>query len=658
MKEKLMAIAKNLGLFDKIKEKKMTSEDWQKLSSEFKKEYNLDILQAVKDAQKLPKFEKEHEDAITALLASDNEEATVDDNTVANDAGAATQKNAAKPDEEGGKSAKIKEQVNVAEEIKGLKKLNADLTQKVEKMEQEPENSKGKKLKIEAQRAKITLGGFGHTAKHAFGIESEFFARTNPWNEVTATGLPRPSWSKPQLSAFKAEFDKYAESLGNRVAHLHEQGLLGRKDMVASINYDSFDSTGWGEEYVVRRQDALIAYIRSLPTVSTIFPVRYGVQNKMEMTNAFLGEFSQAYQGGHIYKGSYKLIPEIAKVDNVMMKHAFTELKQLEKEYIGYLNREGSDPIKWTFIEWLMVQTLKVLHNEREERRVRGRRIEPTIGTAGPFLFSADGVITRLRSFVPQFKIQPFEYSMYTNGTIFAYVATFVEAVNQILPSLRGYKLYMNEKHIPWYTAAYREEYGTQLDFKGAELKVMDFAIDAIVPVPNMGNSCLMWITLPDNIELYEDVVGEMEKFYFERDLEDMIVCSWWKEGVGAYLTGRQYASAAELAASGRVNQFIFMNNPYTELAANATTLDGTKNDRFVSVANGGATVITDITGKQEGIVYMLKCGSMTNATEVAKSGYFSNIDAWDPGAVDDYLEVSWNATTAKFVEVARLVTT
>jgi hypothetical protein len=658
MKEKLMAIAKKLGLFDKIKEKKMTSEDWQKLSSEFKKEYNLDILQAVKDAQKLPKFEKEHEDAITALLASDIEEATADNNTVEDNAGAAVQKNAAKSDEEGSKSAKINEPVNVAEEIKGLKKLNADLTQKVEKMGANAEESKGKKLKVEAQREKILLGGFGHTAKYAFGIESDFFARTKPWNEITATRQPKPSWSRPEITALKDEFDKYSEAVGNRVAYLLEQGYLGRKDMVSSINYDSFDNTGWGEEYVVRRQDALIAYIRSLPTVSTIFPVRYGVQNKEVMTNAFLTEFSQSYQSGHVFKGAHKFIPEVAKVDDVMMKHEFSDLKQLEKEYIGYLNREGSDPIKWTLIEWLMVQTLKVLFNEREERRIRGRRIEPIVGTASPFLFGSDGVITRLRSYVPAFKIQPFEYSMYTSSTLLAYIETFIESVNQILPSMRGYKLYLNEKHIPWYLAAYRDKYGTDLDFKGAELSVMDYSIDAIVPVPYMGNSCLMWITIPGNIEILENVAGEMEKFYFQRDLENLIVASWWKEGVAAYLVGYQYTSAALLAASGRVNQFIFMNDPYTELAANVTTLDGSKNDRFKSVANGGATVITNITSAQEGIVYRLECGSMTNATEVAKSGYFSNVDAWDPGAVGDYLEVYWNATTSKFVEVARLVTT
>ncbi|MDD5509025.1 MAG: hypothetical protein PHD25_12005, partial [Bacteroidales bacterium] len=330
-----------------------------------------------------------------------------------------------------------------------------------------------------------------------------------------------------------------------------------------------------------------------------------------------------------------------------------------EKEYIGYLNREGSDPMKWTFIEWLMVNTLKVLFNEKEQRRVRGYRIEPTVGTAGHFMFSTDGVVKRLRSYVADFKLEPFtDLSMYTSSTLLTYVESFVEKVNQVIPSLRGYFLYMNEKHVPWYKALYRTAYGTDLDFNGTVLKVIDAEIEGIIPIPHLGNLCVMWIAQPENVELYEDVPGEMEKIYFQRDLEELIAASWWKEGAGAYLVGKKFNSAAELAASNKQYQFIFLNDPYTELLADATTCDGTKNDRFKTIANSAATTITNITNASEGIVYRIECGSAINASKTAKSGYFSNIDAWVPTAVGDFLEVYWNATTSKFVEVDRQVIT
>lgn len=667
MKEKLLKIAQKLGLASKFKENKMTSEDWDKFAAEFNKEYGVDILKALDEAKKEKKLSKEKQEAIAALMGEEADE---------EDAGEeAEEAEAAEDEDEAGEEVSEEETqepeatkkpakkvatsgrtVNLASEIKKLNK-------KIEQLQGTPEESAGKKITGQPGKV-VNIIGTGHSKTHVFGLKSEFYSRSKPWNEITASKKPYPNWSRSDQTAFQNEFDKYAESLGKRIEWLQSNGLMGsirmkdNKYATDSIDYDAFDNTGYGDEYVVRRQDALIAYLKSLPSVSAIFPVRYGVQNKMEMTNAFFGEFSQAWQGGKVYKGSFNLEPELAKVDKAMFKHSFTNLKQIEVEYVGYLNREGSDPMKWNFVEWLMMKTLIALHNEQELRRVRGYRIDPTVGTAGHYMFASDGVLRRLDSYVEDFKIQPFtDLNTYTSSTILTFVETLVEYVNQVVPSMRGMYLYMNEKHVPWYKAAYRTQYGTDLDFKGGVLQVMDYAIDGIVPVPGMGNSCMMWITAPGNVELYEDQPGEMEKIYFQRDLEELIVASWWSEGTGAYMTGRQYASAVLLAASKRKYQYIFVTLPVTSLLADATTADASVNNKFKTIANSGATAFTNFSNAEEGVVYRIECGSVTNATAIAKSGYFSNIDAWIPTAVGDYLEVYWNATTSKFVEVRRLVT-
>lgn len=667
MKEKLLKLAQKLGFASKFKENKMTSEDWDKFTAEFKKEYGVDILQALDEAKKAKKLTKENQQAIAALIGEDPETGDDDkgpEEQEASDDSPETGENDPEGEPEGPeaaskpskKSPQPGQTVNLAAEIKKLNK-------KLEKLEEKPEDSSGKK--VTGQPAKIVvIGGTGHTKTHVFGLKSDFFSRSKPWNEVAATKMPFPNWSRADQTAFKDEFDKYADSLGKRIEWLQSNGLLGQIKMkdgkfaADSIDYSAFDDSGYGDEYVVRRQDALIAYLKSLPSVSSIFPVRYGVQNKMEMTNAFFGEFSQAWQSGKVYKGTFNLEPELAKVNKAMFKHSFTNLKQLEVEYIGYLNREGSDPMKWNFVEWLMMKTLIVLHNEQELRRVRGYRIDPTTGEAGHFMFAADGVLRRLDSYVEDFKLQPFtDLATYTSSTILTFVETFVEYVNRVVPSMRGMYLYMNEKHIPWYKAAYRTKYGSDLDFKGGILQVMDYSIDGIVPVPGMGTSCLMWITAIGNIELYEDLPGEMEKLYFQRDLEELITASWWSEGTGAYMTGRKYASAALLAASNRKYQYIFLTYPVTELDADATTADASVNNKFVTQANTGATAFTNFTNAEEGIVYRIECGDTNNATAIAAAGYFSEIDAWTPTAVGDYLEVYWDATTSKFVEVRRQVT-
>lgn len=539
--------------------------------------------------------------------------------------------------------------VDIADAIK-------QLTEKVEALSAEPEPSGGEKV---VKKKIVPVNSGISSMAHLFGIEHDFFARTKPWNEMAATRKPlEDRWTRAE-EPFIKEFNSYAQSFADRINTLFESNELESIKMQA-IDFSGFDDTGWGEQYITRRQDALVAYLRSLPTVADIFPVQYGVQDKQVMTNHFLTDFSQAYQSGEVFKGKHEVEPELAEVFDVMFKHRFTELKKLEREYIGYLNREGSQPIKWSFVEWLMAETLRKLQNEREQRRVLGYRIDPTDNEAGHHMFGADGVVRRLRKYVESFQILPFSsFNTYTSSTILEYVETLVEEVNQIIPSLRGYRLYMNQKHIPWYLADYRKQYGTDLDFTGSMLEVKDYSIDGIVGVPNMGNLQLMWITVPGNIELYEMTPGEMANVYFERRLENLIAASWWKEGAGAYMSGKKYADATALAASGRKNQYIFINHPVTELAKNATTVNGLLNDVFVTISNDGATAITDITNAEEGKVYRIECGGTTNATTIAKAGKFDQLTAaWIPTAVGDFLEVYWDAADSKFIEVRRKVTT
>ena len=53
------------------------------------------------------------------------------------------------------------------------------------------------------------------------------------------------------------------------------------------------------------------------------------------------------------------LQPEIGHVDDLMIKIQFTSMKEIERLYIGYLNTSGSDPIKWSMIEFTVMGLMK-----------------------------------------------------------------------------------------------------------------------------------------------------------------------------------------------------------------------------------------------------------------------------------------------------------
>lgn len=650
MKKKLLALAQKLGLLAKVNDGSVTAEDWSAFAKAFQDEHGIDVLQAIQEAQKAPTLAKEQQDILIALFGSPEPQEP------SNPSGQQHPANPTEPlqPQQPVAGADVNNQILAG--INGLKDLVAKLQGNPEPSDPQgiikPQNPQGG-TKV------IPINSRINSATHLFGIEHDFFAIAKPWNLVAATGRPLASqWNKRDEASFSTAFNDYALSFSGRLNQLQASGELAIIKAEA-IDFTGFDSTGWGEQYIVRRQDALIAYLRTLPSVRPIFPVQYGVQDKQVMTNSFLTDFSQAYQKGKVFKGKHSVEPMLAEVFDVMFKHQFEDMKALEREYIGYLNREGSQPIKWTMIEWLMAQTLTKLNNEWNERRVRGYRITPITNEAGHHMFGSNGVLRQLWIYAEAFYLEPFStLKLYTSSTILTFIETLVENVNQIVPSMTGLYLYMNEKHIPWFLAAYRAKYGTDLDFNGSKLEVKNYAaFGGIKAVPNMGNSCQMWVTAENNIELYEDQAGEMANFYFERELETLISASWWKEGAGAYMVGKKYASAAALTASGRKDQFIFLTNPVFDLVADATTADATKCDKFVSIANTGATTFTDFASASEGVVYRIECGSATNATKTAKSGKFSNIDAWIPTAVGDYLEVYWNATTSKFVEVRRKVT-
>lgn len=653
MKQKLLALAKKMGLLAKVKDGTVTADDWNAFAKAFQDAHEgVDLLAAIQEAQETPKLEKEQQDILAALFGGVEETATTQE-PKGSEEEADTKEPVKKP-------VVAAKGATTAEILAGIKQLQ----EKVAKLEKDPEDS-APAGKIEPKNNPkggmkvIPINSRVSSETHLFGIEHDFFGLDKPWNKIAATRQPQMADNKRRIAAFQNEFNTYAENFAAHLGDVITSGLAVDLKM-ESIDYTGFDGTGWGEQYIVRRQDALIAYLRSLPSVRIVFPVLYGVQNKQEMNNSFLTDFSQSFQAGKIFKGSHSVEPMVAEVFDVMYKHLFENMKTLESEYIGYLNREGSQPIKWSMIEWLMSQTLTKLNNEWNERRIRGYRISPVTSVAGHHMFASNGVIRQLWKYTEDFYIQPFtDLKLYTATTILSYIESLVEKVNQILPSLQGNWLYMNEKHVPWLLKKHRDTYGTDLDFNGSRLEVKNYSTFAgIKAVPNMGNSCMMWITMENNIELYENKAGEMAAFYFERELESLISASWWKEGVGAYMVGKKYADAAAIAASNRTNQYIFMTYPVLDLDAGATTADATANDRFVTAANAGATVFTDFVGASEGVVYRIECGSVTNATTIAKANKFSELTAaWIPTAVGDYLEVYWNATTSKFIEVRRLVT-
>ena len=507
-----------------------------------------------------------------------------------------------------------------------------------------------------------------HTKDYAFGVKNDIFAAGKRHNAIAINGaIPQEEASEDEKATLRKDFGAYASSLAKRFQALTKSGKINT--LASGVDFSKLSNIDLNERYYEVRQDMLISRIVALPSLAGIFPTVSRVQSGQIFTNLIAKAVSQAYQAGRVFKGGVTFEPEKAFTDKVMAKVQFEDMSDLETSYLNYLNTNGSDPMKLSMIEWIILELATQLNNERNERSVMGYRVEPTVGVAGHENFAATGIVYRLLGFYyKEHKVLPF-----TDATLASYDATDMGEVLQAFAAelQKAYKrpkdliVYLNEAHKPMFNAWLNATYGKNTGFVPAPDTIPNYGY-RIKWVPNMPlNFYFIFATVENNLFLLENIPGEQFDMKFQRDLEEVIVFSYSKEGAAAAFAGVAEDDLAALKAAGvKGRQIIFMNLPAVVLDADEDEPDAEAGRIFITGANttgsgaGGADVpvaISDIANAEEGVIYHIECGSTTNATTIAKSGKFAGISkAWQPTAVGQWIDLYYDATNDAFLEAAR----
>lgn len=645
MKKKLYAILERLGLKQKFEDKSLTQEEFNTLVAEYQKEYQTTIEQDLQAEQAVLEQTKLQEtlNTIHGVIASVAPEVVESEENAGGENHGAT--------------------------MEGVIASINNLGQELKKMAKSPAEDVAEQT---VTVSPVSINGFGNTPEYLFGIEHPMFDMKKRWNQIAAAPRNYPSMvaadEEVDGRAFNQELRAYGRSLQQRMSYLVENKLIGDLKALAtgefSNNYSGLASANLGDQFIIRRQDALIARILAKRDLTQYFPVVYGIQDRAVLINAFFGEVSQGYQPGEVYKGGMEIEPNVGYVDDAMIKIKWGPMKEIERMYIGYLNREGSDPIKWTMIEFQLLNSLLTAQIEQNKRRMRGIYVKPETGVAGSYLNAGTGIMYTLLRYVHENKLKTFDdvsYNSYTNATFLAAVQAFVSAIKSKITEdmdIDNHVLYLNKNHQDWWIKNIRSTYHVDTDFTGTSQwlnRVPDTDVN-IIWLPYMGQSTLMFMAEPGNIQFLEYVPGEMLSVKMEQQMEMVRAWSTWKEGCGAPFTGRVFATKALMDANDYKFQQIFLNKPAKLLAAGATTIDGTAGRWFITAANESATALTGITNAKAGVAYCIECGSTTNKTTIAKSGNFTGITAaYTPTAVGDYIMVILNSD-GKFSELERCV--
>ena len=630
-KEKLKSVLDLLQLGKKFEDKTLSQEEFNSVVAEYQKKYQTtlnDDLAAEQAAKQTAQQAAEFQQMLNTIQS------------VIKGVDPASKENE-NPEEEQPQSNATLEGI-----LESLNAMRADF----QALAKKPEEDKPTQT---ITVSPVSINGFGNTPKYLFGVEHPMFSMKDRWNQIAAN--PRAAAALPEVDEqvdgvafYKAAYG-FAKSLKARYQYLQENKLLDAPALAAgkyATNYEGVDKAGVGDQFIVLRQDALIARVLQLRDMTQYFPVAYGYQDRGLVFNAFFDEVSQAYQTGEVFKGGMKIENHMGYVDDAMIKMEWGPMKELERKYIGYLNKEGSDPIKWTMIEYQLLNTLTTAQVEQNKRRMRGIYVKPEAGVAGSYLNAGTGILYTLLRYVHQYDIKPHtgdEYRSYTQ-------ATFLPAVQEFLADVRStvtedmdidqHVIYLNKNHQGWWIKNVRTTYGKDTDFTGpmGALNVVPDTTTHIIWLPYLGQLSFMMLHQPGNLQFLEYIPGEMLAMKMQEQMEQVRAWSTWKEGCSASFTGRRFDSRDAMDKNAYEWQQIFIN---LFAATIKDKVDG--NDGFwqVTGATTTADTITDIVNAKNGVAYCIEAGVAEHLPKIAKSGKFANIsDAFTASKVGDYIMV------------------
>ncbi len=656
-KAKLNKVLEKLGFVKKFENKSLTAEEYKTLCEEYQKEYQSTLMDDLA-AENSAAEQAEHQKQINELYAIVSKANKSKDDDPDGDGGG-------EGDDDGDGKKNENSQQNVS-----FERLSAAVNTLAENMVKMANSTADDKPAAHVTAPSIPINGFETNVNYLFGIEHSMFDMKKRWNRIVANPEVALS-SKPDEEtdgkAFRSEAMAFARSLQERYKYHQVRNELGNVKALASgqfaTNYSGVDNAGLGDQFVILRQDALIARILELRNLTEFFPVRYGVQDRDILFNAFFDEVSQGYQEGEIYKGGMQLENEMGYVDDAMIKVKFGPMKELERKYIAYLNKEGSDPIKWSMVEFCLLNLLKKAQDEQNQRRMRGIYVKPETGQTSSYLNAGTGIWYTLLRYIHDYSIKPFankSYNTYTSANMLDAVKEFITDVKTHLSegmTIDNHVLYLNENHIDWWLANCRETYGKDQDFTGPngyKNRVPDSTIQ-IKWLPYEGKSCWMFMDVPGNIQFVENLPGEMFAVKMEEQMEMVRAWSTWKEGCGAAFTGRKFDNKADMDANDYEFQQIFTNLPATVIGAE---VNGANGFWQITDATTTATAIEDITNAKAGVAYCIEIGEddTKHQLTIGKSDKFANITAaWTPSQVGDYIMVILGKDE-KFRELERRV--
>lgn len=385
------------------------------------------------------------------------------------------------------------------EAIKAMvSKFTKETDAKIKKLMNEPEDDQAKTVKhTENMR---------HSKTHLWGMDD------NPLNAFEGR-----NWNK-RAAGLSSKATNYAAENSTEIDKL--------KDDV--------------ELYYRQNPERVKSLFRDTTGLPSFWPRRTNIVDRIADGNIVSAEISQTRKKGWLPKNKQLIQPEENKIFPVQIdiEHAGFELQKIENSWLNFMNKEGSQPFKMTYVEFLLVELDKRARKEDRMVATKGVYVKtPDDATiSGLAIHRGDGIFIKLwRALYVDKKIKFALIGSPTAANIVDYVKNAIDSnVPEEEKNNAGIVFYLSPTWLRAHVERKRVLFGLDNNYTGQEvMSIENYPNVKMCPLIDLEGTGCMFITYDNVIETYENIPGEKSMYRFDTLKRDLYIFADYKWGAG-----------------------------------------------------------------------------------------------------------------------------
>ena len=292
-------------------------------------------------------------------------------------------------------------------------------------------------------------------------------------------------------------------------------------------------------DHYIEVNDRVKSLHRDMLRLPSYFRMRSNVDDRVADGNIVSAEITQARKLPWLPKNNQLIQPEEGKVFPVNIDIAFKgyELQKIETSWLNGWNREGTNPYKLGFVDFLLMELDKKARQEDRIVAINGvYSATPKDATVpGLAIHRGDGLLIQLyRAIYIDKKVKvPTNLGAPTKLNIVDYVTAVIEAnLPEEIRNTQGIVYNLSADWLRAYKTRYKQIHGTETGWvAGEEMTIENYPNIRFEIVHDLQNPDFMFITFEDNVELLENVPREKSFYQMDTLRRDIFIYADYKWG-------------------------------------------------------------------------------------------------------------------------------